>query len=152
VKVDLKGIAKVTAKGRTYYYAWRGGPRLTGKPNSPEFIAGFYDAVASRRTTDADKMRGLVSSYRASAAYAGLAETTRRVWQRWLDRIVERFGEYPVTQFDRPDRIRPIIRKWRDTWSDRPRSADYAIQVLSRGCGGDKAGHRNAGAVLSVAE
>ena len=36
VAVDLKGVAKVTAKGRTYYYAWpfavgRGwpGPRMT---------------------------------------------------------------------------------------------------------------------------
>jgi hypothetical protein len=35
VKIDLKGIAKVTAKGRIYYYAWRGGPRLNGKPGSP---------------------------------------------------------------------------------------------------------------------
>jgi hypothetical protein len=39
VKVDLKGIAKVRAKGRTYYYAWRGGPRLYGEPGSPEFMA-----------------------------------------------------------------------------------------------------------------
>ena len=37
VKVDLKGIAKVTSKGRTYYYAWRGGPRLRGEPGTPEF-------------------------------------------------------------------------------------------------------------------
>jgi len=39
VKVDLKGIAKTKAKGRTYYYAWRGGPRLRGEPGSTEFIA-----------------------------------------------------------------------------------------------------------------
>lgn len=132
MKVDLKGIAKVTAKGRTYYYAWRGGPRLSGKPNSPEFITSYHEAIASRRTTEVGKVRGLVSSYRSSLAFTGLAETTRTVWQRWLDRIVERFGEYPIAQFDRPEKIRPIIRKWRDTWSDRPRSADYAIQVLSR--------------------
>ena len=34
VRVNLKGIAKVTAKGRTYWYAWRGGPRLRGEPGS----------------------------------------------------------------------------------------------------------------------
>jgi uncharacterized ParB-like nuclease family protein len=28
VRINLKGIAKVTVKGHTYYYAWRGGPRL----------------------------------------------------------------------------------------------------------------------------
>ena len=43
VKVDLKGIAKTTAKGRTYWYAWREpgqphGPRLRGEPGSPEFV------------------------------------------------------------------------------------------------------------------
>jgi hypothetical protein len=38
-KIELKGIAKVTAKGRTYWYAWRGGPRLHGEPGSPEFMA-----------------------------------------------------------------------------------------------------------------
>jgi hypothetical protein len=30
VKIDLKGIAKVSAQGGDYYYAWRGGPRLRG--------------------------------------------------------------------------------------------------------------------------
>jgi uncharacterized ParB-like nuclease family protein len=31
VRITLKGVAKVSAKGRTYYYAWRGGPRLRGE-------------------------------------------------------------------------------------------------------------------------
>jgi hypothetical protein len=45
VKVDLKGLAKVTAKGRTYWYAWRGGPRLRGEPGSPEFMASYNEAL-----------------------------------------------------------------------------------------------------------
>ena len=36
--VDLRGIAKTKAKGRTYYYAWRGGPRLRGEPDHRNFI------------------------------------------------------------------------------------------------------------------
>lgn len=132
VKVELKGVAKVTSKGRTYYYAWRGGPRLEGKPGSPEFIASFNEAVSSRRTVDASKIRGLVAAYRSSTAFTNLAPTTRKVWTRWLDNVVERFGDYRVGLFDHPDKVRPIIKRWRDQWSDRPRSADYAIQVLSR--------------------
>lgn len=49
-----------------------------------------------------------------------------------LDRIVERFGDLSVAQFDRADRIRPLIRGWLRQWEDRPREAMYAKQVLSR--------------------
>lgn len=132
VRVVLKGVAAVKAKGRTYYYAWRGGPRLTGSPGSPEFIASFNEAIASRKVSDDGKVRGLVAHYRASPSFTSLAPTTRKVWTPWLDRVVERFGDYRVGLFDRPDKIRPIIKRWRDGWADRPRSADYAVQVLSR--------------------
>jgi integrase len=131
-KVDLRGVAKVTSKGRVYYYAWRGGPRLSGAPGSPEFIASYATALESRRTSDNGSVRALVANYRSSPAFTGLAETTRKVWTLWLDRIVERFGDYRVGLFDHPEKMRPIIRKWRDKWQASPRSADYAIQVLSR--------------------
>lgn len=52
VKVDLRGIAKVTAKGRVYHYAWRRGPRLRGEPGSPEFMASYNEAIESRKTPD----------------------------------------------------------------------------------------------------
>jgi integrase len=61
-----------------------------------------------------------------------LAATTREGWSPWLDRIAEYFGDLRVAQFDRPDKIRPIIRQWRGRWADKPRTADYGIQVLSR--------------------
>ena len=51
VKVDLKGIKRVSAKGRIYWYAWRGGPRLRGKPGSPEFLASYNEATENRRAT-----------------------------------------------------------------------------------------------------
>lgn len=132
VKVDLKGVAKVQSKGRTYYYAWRGGPRLDGKPGSPEFLLSFSRAMEARKPTDDGKMRALVSLYRASPAFLNLSPTTRKIWTRWLDLVVARFGEYPVKHFDRPEKIKPIIRSWRDSYARTPRSADYAIQVLSR--------------------
>jgi integrase len=50
----------------------------------------------------------------------------------WLDRISDYFGDLCIAQFDRPEKIRPIIRRWRNEWSDRPRAADYGMQVLSR--------------------
>ena len=97
VKVDLKGIAKATAKGRTYYYAWRGGPRLRGEPGSPEFMASYNEAVESRRTPDSGRFKSLVVLYRASPDYTKkLADSTRKNWSPWLDRIADYFGELRI--------------------------------------------------------
>jgi integrase len=132
VKVDLKGVAKVRAKGRVYYYAWRGGPRLCGEPGSPEFIASFNQAIENRRMPDSERFRSLVVLYKSSSEYQKLAASTVRNWAPWLDRIAEYFGDLRIAQFDRPEKIRPLIRQWRSRWADRPRSADYGMQVLSR--------------------
>lgn len=132
VKVDLRGLAKVKAKGRTYWYAWRGGPRLSGEPGSPEFIASYNEAVEQRRTPDKNRFRFIVTDYKGSGDYKKLAESTRSQWSKWLDRIADYFGELRVAQFDRPEKIRPVIRRWRNQWAETPRTADYALQVLSR--------------------
>jgi integrase len=132
VKVDLKGIAKVSAKGHTYYYAWRGGPRLRGEPGSPEFHASYNEAIEDRRTPDKNRFRFVVADYKASKDYKKLAESTRAQWGKWLDRIADYYGELRIAQFDRPEKIRPVIRRWRNQWADTPRTADYALQVLSR--------------------
>lgn len=134
MKVELRGIAKVTAKGKTYYYAWRGGPRLRGEPGSPEFHASYNEAAESRRILEPGRVRSLVTLYRASSDYKKLADTTRKNWSPWLDRIADYFGELRIAQFERHDKIRPIIRAWRNQWADKPRSADYGLQVLSRVC------------------
>jgi integrase len=132
VKVDLKGIAKVTAKGRIYYYAWRGGPRLRGVPGSQEFMASYNEAIENRRTPETGRFRSLVTLYKSSADYKALADSTKRNWAPWLDGIGEYFGDLRIAQFDRPEKIRPIIRRWRNQWTDKPRAADYGMQVLSR--------------------
>ncbi len=132
VKVELKGIAKVKAKGQVYYYAWRRGPRLRGEPGSPEFMASYNEAIENRRTPDTSRFRSLVTLYKASGDYKKLADSTKRNWASWLDRIGEHFGDLRIAQFDRPEKIRPVIRRWRNQWADRPRTADYGMQVLSR--------------------
>jgi integrase len=132
VKIELRGLAKVAAKGRTYYYAWRGGPRLHGKPGSPEFIQSYHEAHENRRAPDTGRFRSLVTLYKSSADYKALADSTRRNWASWLDRIADHFGGLRIAQFDRPEKIRPFIRRWRNQWADKPRTADYGMQVLSR--------------------
>jgi len=132
MKIELHGLNWAKVKGRTYYYAWRGGPRLSGEPGTPEFIASYNEAIANRRAPDTSRFKSLVTLYKASNDYKKLADSTRANWAPWLDRIADYFGDLRIAQFDRPEKIRPIIRRWRNQWADRPRSADYGMQVLSR--------------------
>lgn len=131
--VDLKSVYRVTAKGRTYYYAWRGpgAPRLHAEPGSEAFIAELAAALEARGKPDATKIHGLVWTYRASDEWKGLADKTRKDWTLWLDRIVAHFGQLSVRQFERPS-IRVDIRRWRDRYKATPRAADMGLQVLSR--------------------
>ena len=132
VTVELAGVHTVKAKGHTYYYAWRGGPRLEGEPGSPQFMASYREATENRNAPDAAKFRSIVVLYKGSDDYKKLADTTKRNWARWLDRIADRFGSLSISQFDRPQKIKPIIRQWRGTYASTPRNADYGMQVLSR--------------------
>lgn len=109
VNVRLKGVTKVKAKGRTYWYAWRGGPRLTGEPGSPEFMSSYNEAIENRRTPDIARFRSLVTLYKASGDFKKLADSTKRQWGPWLDRIGSYFGDLRIAQFDRPEKIRPAI-------------------------------------------
>lgn len=131
--VDLDGVYKVTAKGRVYYYAWRGkgAPRLSSAPGSTAFIQELSDALASRRLGDKTKLSGMCARYRSSDDWKGVSKKTRDNWSPWLDRIQDKFGDLNLTQFDRPT-MRPRIKAWRDTFKATPRAADMALQVFSR--------------------
>ena len=135
VTIRLKGVNPVrdSRTGEMRYYAWRGkgAPRLRGQPGSTEFMNSYNEAMSNRRPNEIGKIKGLVAQYKASADYQELAESTRREKVRWLDKICVEFGAFPVSAFDRHNRIKPIIRKWRNQYRDRPRAADYGIQVLS---------------------
>lgn len=132
VTVELKGIHTVKAKGRTYYYAWRGGPALKGQPGSDEFMASLSEARENAKVPDKKRFRSVVVRYKASQDYLTLADSTKRNWSPWLDKIADYFGELRITQFDRADKIKPVLRKWRGKYADKPRTADYGMQVLSR--------------------
>jgi integrase len=140
VEVPLKGVHKVKAKGRLYYYAWRGGPPIKDAegnylaPGDPGFLTAYNDLVAETRSSDKTRFAWLVEKYKGSDEYKALADSTKRVWGPWLDKIKDHFGKLRISQFDRTEKLRPIIRKWRAKWSKQPRTADLGMQVLSRIC------------------
>ena len=135
--VRLKGVHAVKAKladGRptTYYYAWRGGPRLHAEPGTPEFIAEFAAAAASRKAPRDDGTVGaLVSQYKASTDFTGRRDRTRKDYLRYLGMIEAKFGELPIEALSDP-RIRGDFKEWRDGMAATPRKADLAWSVLAR--------------------
>jgi integrase len=95
-------------------------------------MQSYQEAIESRRATNTGRFQSIVTLYKSSKDYQRLADTTKRNWSSWLDRIGDHFGELPIARFDRPEKIRPVIRQWRSQWADKPRTADYGMQVLSR--------------------
>ncbi|WP_406851461.1 tyrosine-type recombinase/integrase [Brevundimonas sp. BH3] len=129
--LPIKGIHIVTARSKTYVYAWRGGPRLHAPMGTPEFFKELAEVTAAHTAPDNRKMLGLVADYQGSDDWKQLADKTRKNWTPFVTSIKEKFGSTSIAAFDRP-LIRVVIRKWRDTYKHSPRQADMALQVLSR--------------------
>ena len=137
MRVRLKGINKVTAKladgtVHAYYYAWKGGPRLEGKPGTPEFIASYNAAVTTKVTTKAQVLQVLIDKFEASSDFTTLAPRTRSDYRRHMAAIERKFSDFPLAALgDR--RSRAIFREWRDELATRSlRQADYAWTILAR--------------------
>lgn len=128
-------IAKPGKPVRHYCYAWRGGPLIMkseGGPR-PKLDSAALDRLTEarrRRTESADVTMGeIIARWRKSPEWRAMAHSTRIQWGYKLDAIDRKFGSAPTRHFD-DRRIRPVIMEWRDGMADKPRSADYAIQVL----------------------
>jgi integrase len=138
VRIRLKGInskRKRLADGtfRTYYWAWKGGPPLTGEPGTPEFVASYNKAVASKVIPPRGFLLSLLQKYQASQDYLILAESTRRSYLPLLKRIEKAFADFPLSALsDR--RTRRVFKDWRDqiAVNSGRRQADYAWTVLAR--------------------
>lgn len=137
MRVRLKGInrkAKRLADGSTvtYYYAWKGGPRLRGEPGTPEFMASYQEAVMKRREPARGTLQSILNGYQASQDFLDRAERTRADYIRQIKLIEVEFGDFPLGALtDR--RTRAEFLEWRDRLAQRSRrQADYAWTVLAR--------------------
>jgi hypothetical protein len=132
MRVLLKGIdtaVKRLADGstRTYYYAWRGGPRLIGEPGTPDFVASYNEAVVTRPTRRTGKtLEALVDAYLDSQDFATKRDRTRDDYRKIARRIVTDFGDMPLSLLA-DKRVRGELLQWRDNLAKRsPRQADYS--------------------------
>ncbi len=131
MRVNLKGIHRIKSRGRYYYYAWRGGPRIKGEPGTPEFVASYNAAHEKRKEVSLDTVGGLVKHYKASQEYKNLSPRTRKDYGPVFKVIEEAFADMPKAALT-DKRARGIFKEWRGTFAKTPRKADRHWSVLKR--------------------
>ncbi len=138
MRIQLKGINRVRKKladgtVKVFYYAWKSGPPLEGKPGSPEFIASYNEAAARKVVPASGALLGLLQQYQASSDFVDLAASTRRSYIALIKKIEKKFVDFPLSALtDR--RTRGIFKDWRDQIANSSgrRQGDYAWTVLAR--------------------
>ena len=138
MRLRLKGINPVfkrLADGSkvTYYYAWKGGPRLIGEPGTPEFLASYQDAVSRKIAAPAGTLLSLLEAYQNSEEFRKLADRTKADYRGKLKLIERKFGTLPLAAIEQePRRCRGLFLEWRDKLPGASRrQADYAIVVFA---------------------
>ncbi len=132
--VDLPGLAwstKRLADGTrcTYYYAWRGGPRLFGEPGTPEFVAAYHAARSAQKAVPQDTLRAVIVAYKSSQDFKSRPAKTRKDYLRYIAAIEEKFGTIPLKAL-KDARCNAAFLDWRDNLTCGPRSKDYHWTVL----------------------
>src|SRR5215813_10157425 len=130
----INSVRKRLADGRvvTYWYAWKGGPSLTGEPGTPEFVASYNEACARKVTPPTGVLLSILQGYQASDDFLGRSERTRADYVRQIEIIEGKFADFPLSAMvDR--RTRGVFLGWRDELARKSRrQADYAWVVLAR--------------------
>lgn len=132
-------VSKRLASGTKahYVYAWRGGPLIyrTQGERKPALTRSIHDAAADARRSRAEPdtylFRHLADSWLSSGEYARLSKASKTTFQTWIPRIVDKFGDVPLSVFD-DQKMKLDIVDWRDGWSEQPRAADHAVQSIRR--------------------
>lgn len=137
MRIKLVGVHKVRGKLAdgspvTYYYAWRGGPRIKAAPNSRAFGIEFHRLTRSREDAPGKgNVAELVREYLKSPAYGRLAVSTKKSYDWAINKIEDEFFDLPIRALGEKG-ARKNLLQWRDSMADTPRAADMVMAVLSK--------------------
>jgi integrase len=136
MRIRLKGINRVkvrlaTGETVTYYYAFKGGPRVRGEPGTPEFLASYHEALRKRAPQKEAALKSIFRAYLSSPKFTQKAERTRRDYCRHIEKIEAKFGDFPVDALsDR--RARDEFLSWGDQLVlSSKRQGDYTMTVFA---------------------
>lgn len=121
-------VNRVKSKGRFYYYHRKTKERLPDEANARALRVLEINAEAAKapgRPSDGT-IDALIAEYRESAAFKELKPSTKRNYNRDLDRIKEKWGKLPASGIARKHCLR-----FRDTLAETPRAANHLASVMS---------------------
>jgi hypothetical protein len=101
MRINAKGlhwtpVTLADGSKKTYWYAWRGGPRLTGEYGTPEFIASFNAAIATKVAVPEGRLLSLLQGYQQSQDFLALRERTRVDYIKQIEKIEQKFADAPI--------------------------------------------------------
>lgn len=136
MKVELVGVHKVKAKTKhgevTYYYAWRGGPRIKSPPGTAAFTQEYVRLTRQRtKPAKSETLGWLAKEYMSSADFQKLRPSTKRDYERIIGIIRAKFDGFPLPALEAKG-ARRVFMDWRDSMRQSPRSADLHMSVLAR--------------------
>ena len=130
--IKVRGVNRVRAKGRLYYYHRASGKRILADPNDAAAFAAEVAALSANRPSDDAKaltgtLGGLIAAYRAASAFLALAPDTRKGYQRAFD-ACKAIHAMPLKSIDQVFilGLQERINKKRGRWL-----ANMVVSVLS---------------------
>lgn len=139
MEIKLMGIHRVkktlaSGERRTYYYAWRGGPRINADPSDAKAFASEFVRL-TRDRQDAPYqgcMAEFVRDYMASPYFRDRKESTRQGYEYAIREIEAEFYDMTAAQIAGQG-SRRVFLQWRDEIAaTHPRKADLYMSVLQR--------------------
>ena len=136
MRIRLKGINSLTKKladgtVKTYWYAWKGGPRIDAEPCTPEFIRSYSEAVAGKAKKSMETFISLIDYFKDQSEYTGLGDKSKRAYDQYLALIEAKFGTMPIGAIE-DKRARGDFKAFRNTFAATPRKADYVWTTIAR--------------------
>jgi integrase len=141
VLIVIKGIHKVKmplADGSiaTYYYAWRGGPKMTAKPGTEAFLKEY----AKLKEKSSEKLPQTIETlielftgpdHAPNPDFISLAQTTQADYRHAFKLIRKEWPSLPVALTQQKG-MKAEIRRWHRSFSANPRKADKLLFALSK--------------------
>ncbi len=137
MRIRLVGVHKVKAKLAdgsvvTYYYAWRGGPRIKAAPHSRAFGIEYHRLTRAREDAPGKgNVAELIREYLKSQSYQKLRPSTKTSYDWAIRKIEDEFFDLPIRALGEKG-ARKFLLEWRDSFAATPRAADMVMAVLSK--------------------
>lgn len=127
MRIMLRYVKRVKARGKVYYYHSKTGQRLPDDPDQRARRVLEINASLSEdtRRPSANSVSGVTTAYLASPEFKQLAEGSQTVYRRSLDIIRSRWGSFNIARIERKH-----VMALRDKFADTPGKANSALLML----------------------